>query len=112
MQGRLAEVLLYRGRWNEAAEMAMSVITYSEASPLTRFPAVIALARLRQRRGDPAVEPLRVELSDFIQRVEEFQRLAPYACLKVGQAWLTGDDSAPVEPYRTGENVGRPDCTK
>lgn len=93
MQGYLAEALLCLGRWDEAAETALLVIGRADASPLLRFPAVMALAQLRQRRGDPAVEPLRAELKAFAEQVEEFQRVAPYACLEAERAWLAGGDT-------------------
>jgi DNA-binding CsgD family transcriptional regulator len=96
MRGHLAEVELYLGRWDEAAETTLLVVDQEDATPLLRFPAVVALARLRQRRGDPNLEPLLSELDTFIARVDEAQRLAPYACLQAERAWLKSEDAAPT----------------
>jgi predicted ATPase/DNA-binding CsgD family transcriptional regulator len=94
MRGWLAELLVRRGRWNEAGEVALSVVGNSQAAPLIRFPAVAALARLRIRRGDPAAEPLVAELSGFLKAGMEAPRLASYAVLVAERAWLGQHDVA------------------
>jgi DNA-binding CsgD family transcriptional regulator len=92
----LAETLLARGRWDEAADYATAVTTLDNASPLLRAPAVTALARLRLRRGDPGLDALVTELTAFLDRCQEFPRLVPFACLKAEQAWQRGEDPAAV----------------
>lgn len=87
MRGYLADVHLRQGRWEEAAEIAHLVLANDEAAPLARYPALLVLARLRTRRGDPAGELL-VELERFLETGIELQRLAPYATLMAERAWL------------------------
>ena len=53
MQGWLAETLLRLGRWTEAADKAGEIVDAENVSPLMRYTSVLALARLRLRRGDP-----------------------------------------------------------
>ena len=86
--GTLAELLLRQGRWDEAADAAAPVVTNDSATPLVRFPAVMATARLRLRRGDPDAEPLFAELWRFLERSMELPRLALYASLMAERAWL------------------------
>jgi len=88
MQGWLAETLLRQGLWNEAADRAGEIVDADNVSPLMRYTSVLALARLRLRRGDPELEPLLAELKDFTASNGEVQRLAPYATLLAERAWL------------------------
>ena len=92
MRGWRAELLLQQGRWNEAAEEALRVLGNDSATPLVRYPAAVALARLRLRRGDPTAGELLEELSAFLDKGMELQRLAPYACLMAERAWLGEGD--------------------
>ena len=88
MRGWRAELLLRQGQWQEAANEALQVVGNGHASPLMRYPAVVALARLRLRHGDPEIEPLLAELLQFLGRGMELQRLVPYAALIAERAWL------------------------
>ncbi len=90
MRSWQAEVLLRIGHWDEAAVIAQQVLGNPEATPLARFPACVALARLRARRGDPAGD-LFGEIEGYLVRGRELQRLAPYAVLQAERAWMTAD---------------------
>lgn len=87
MRGEQAELLLNAGRWNEATQVASLVVDNVNAPPLSRFPAVMVLAVLRTRRGEPA-DALLQELKRFLDKGMELQRLAPYAQLIAERAWL------------------------
>jgi len=87
MRGCLAEVHLRQGRWDDAAATAHLVLANDDAAPLARYPANLALAKLRTRRGDPA-DDLLIELAGFLETGMELQRLAPYAALMAERAWL------------------------
>ena len=93
MKGLLAELHVRQGRWDEAAQHAQSVVENSETPPLSRHPAVAALAKLRLRRGEDGFNPLFEALRRFLERGMEPQRLAPYATIKAERAWLGEDDS-------------------
>ncbi|MER9861115.1 AAA family ATPase [Mesorhizobium sp. M0185] len=88
MRGVLAQLLLRQGQWEEAAGEALEVIANDQATMLVRYPAVVALAKLRIRRGDPSAEPLFAEMTKFLDKGLELQRLAPYAALMAERAWL------------------------
>jgi DNA-binding CsgD family transcriptional regulator len=93
MGGWRAEVLVRQGEGDEAAAQAQRVLANESASPLMRWPALLALARLRTRRGDSA-DDLLAELRAFLDRGLELQRLAPYATLLAERAWLGRGDRA------------------
>ncbi|UVK57012.1 LuxR C-terminal-related transcriptional regulator [Mesorhizobium sp. AR02] len=88
MRGVRAQLLLRRGCWDEAAAEALDVIANDRATALVRYPALVALSRLRIRRGDPSAEPLLAEMKQFLQKGTELQRLLPYAAVIAEQAWL------------------------
>jgi DNA-binding CsgD family transcriptional regulator len=88
MRAWQSELLLRTGRWEEAANAAFAVLNNPHATPLARFPAALALARLRTRRGDNEAG-LFAQLEDFLIRGAELQRLAPYAVLRAEAAWIT-----------------------
>lgn len=88
MGGVLAQLRLRQGRWEEAAAAALDVVGNDQATALVRYPALVALAKLRVRRGDPDTVPLFQEMARFLDKGGELQRLAPYAVLMAERAWL------------------------
>lgn len=93
MRGWLAEVLLRQGLWAEAAEAALPVVGDEQAQGLMRITTLLAVGRLRLRRGDPALEPLIEEARRFLDTNMELQRLAPFAALCAERAWLGRGDA-------------------
>jgi len=85
----LAHALLLQGRWDEAAAAAHAVIAEPKATVIARIAALVALGRLRARRGDPGVW----------SALDEARDLA--ACAGAGRfhvaraeaAWLEGRDA-------------------
>jgi DNA-binding CsgD family transcriptional regulator len=109
MRGSLAELLSNEGRWDEAAQAALLVVESEGTASLMRYPSVVALARVRMRRGDPEVKPLLDELATFLEKCAEAPRLGAYAVLVAEYAWLTQADSAPALSllHQAAEAVGR-----
>jgi ATP/maltotriose-dependent transcriptional regulator MalT len=90
MRAWQSELLLRTGSWEAAAAAAALVLDNPQATPSSRFPAALSLARLRARRGDDT-ESLVRQLDDYLVRGGELQRLAPYAVLRAEAAWINGD---------------------
>ncbi|TGQ74977.1 helix-turn-helix transcriptional regulator [Mesorhizobium sp. M00.F.Ca.ET.186.01.1.1] len=88
MRGVRAQLLLRIGQWDEAATEALEVLADAHATVLVRYPALVALSRLRVRRGDPSAEPLLAEMKRFLDKGAELQRLLAYAAVIAEQAWL------------------------
>lgn len=108
MQGWLAETLMRLGQWTEAADKAGEIVDAENVSPLMRYTSVLALARLRLRRGDPDLEPLLAELKAFTLSNGEVQRLAPYATLLAERAWLgLGDRAGALEAIICAQSLIR-----
>ncbi|WP_052351937.1 ATP-binding protein [Deinococcus pimensis] len=82
---------LYQGRWKEAADTSLSVLARSETAATSRIMALVALGRLRTRRGDPQAWDALDEALVMADRTGTLQRLAPVRAARAEAAWLSGD---------------------
>ena len=89
MQAWQALVNMYLGRWRVAGEQALQHL-HCPAAP-DRLTALVALGRLRTRRGDSGAD----EALDLAQGLADqnatLQSVAPVRCARAEAAWLTGD---------------------
>jgi DNA-binding CsgD family transcriptional regulator len=90
-----ASALMDRGRWDEAAEAITLSLRYS-GQQLSRVWALLALALLRARRGDPGSRELLDEALGLVTG-ETPQKLVPTALVSAEVAFLAGDE----EPARS-----------
>lgn len=91
MQAWRARARFEQGAWTEATEEAASVLGKSGTSAVTRLPALVVLAHVRLRRGDPAAWPLLDEARDLAGRTAELQRIGPTAAARAESTWLQGN---------------------
>ncbi len=89
-----AELSLASGRWDDAARDAQAVIGHPAVAPVTKIPALVTLARLRLRRGDPDSETPLSEAHGLALPTRELQRIGPVLAALAERAWLRAD-SAP-----------------
>lgn len=82
---------LYLGRWSEAAEAAVAVLNRPSAAAISRIMALVALGRLRARRGDPEVWVTLDEALELADRTATLQRIAPARSARAEAAWLAED---------------------
>jgi DNA-binding CsgD family transcriptional regulator/tetratricopeptide (TPR) repeat protein len=86
----LALVLLYRGRWDDAAGLAQQVLAAGPEA-IARISALIVLGRLRARRGDPGVDDVLDEALELSRPGGHLQRLGHVHAARAEAAWLAGD---------------------
>lgn len=93
----LAHLRLLQGRWDDADSAARLVLDAPQATPLARFWALVASARLRARRGDPGVWVALDEALDLAATGGVQMQLS--CCrARAEAAWLEGrDDDAARE---------------
>ena len=84
----LAHALLLQGRWDEAAAAANAVIAAPKATVIARIAALIALGRVRARRGDPGVWNALDEARDLAADSGP----GHFHVARVEAAWLEGRD--------------------
>jgi DNA-binding CsgD family transcriptional regulator len=87
---------LHRGRWTEAAETAGALLRDPLLPADRRLFAVVAVALVRARRGDPGAWPLLDEAVDLLADARQPQRLAIVGTARAEAAWLGGDAAAVV----------------
>ncbi len=89
---------LYRGRWARAGELATAVIASPARQTIGGIMALLALGRLRTRRGDPDAWEALDEAVEMAERTATLQRVGPVRAARAEAAWLEGDlDRAAAE---------------
>ncbi len=91
MEASLALVNLYRGRWDEAGTHANRLVEKDASGSTNRVAALVALGRLRTRRGDPGTREVLDEALSLATQSGTLQRIAPVRCIRAEAAWLAGD---------------------
>jgi len=87
----LALCRMLTGRWDEAAGFASAVVSSEHDSSMSRLMALLALGRLRTRRGDPGADAVLDEALTLASGSGTLQRLAPTACARAEAAFARGD---------------------
>ncbi|HSQ10437.1 MAG TPA: AAA family ATPase [Burkholderiaceae bacterium] len=90
----LALCTLLRGRWDEAGAVANEVLARTDEGNIARIMALLALGRLRLRRGDPGADLVLDEARLLADRSKTLQRLAPTCCVRAEAAFGQGDLAA------------------
>jgi DNA-binding CsgD family transcriptional regulator len=86
-----AQANLEQGRWLEAGEDALAVLSKPHAAAPMRIPALITLGRLRVRRGDPDIQSVLDEARDRALPTGELQRIGPVSAARAEAAWWRGE---------------------
>lgn len=87
----LALCHLWRGRWDDAARLASEVAEHAGQRTTSRVMALVALGRLRVRRGDPGAAEVLDEALALAQASGTLQRLAPVHAARAEAALARGD---------------------
>ncbi len=92
---------LAQGRWVDAADTAASILNGPPSSVLTpRHSALVVLALVRARRGDPGYWPLLDEALELARASGDLQMVAPVAAARAEAAWLEGRPEVVAEETR------------
>ena len=86
----LAAIHVYRGRWDEGASLAQEVLA-EDVSTISRITALVALGRVRARRGDPGANEVLGEALELSLPGGHLQRLGHVYAARAEAAWLAGD---------------------
>lgn len=85
-----ALVWMYRGRWTEASGTAHVVLADRRSPVIARITALIALGRVRARRGDPAVWEALHEAQELAGNTGTLQRVALMQAARAEAMWFEG----------------------
>ena len=96
----LALCELYRGRWDDAAQRAGRVAGSPFLAATSRVMALVALGRVRQRRGDPGAAEALDEALRLAAPSASLQRVGPVRAARAEAAFARGDvDAAAAEAH-------------
>jgi DNA-binding CsgD family transcriptional regulator/tetratricopeptide (TPR) repeat protein len=96
LRGWRAMVWLDQGELPRAEQEAQEICSRSYAAEMYRFPALIALARLRIRRGDQDADIPLEAARRLAAGIAEPQRAVYIAMIVAEEAWLLNDAAAPA----------------
>jgi DNA-binding CsgD family transcriptional regulator/tetratricopeptide (TPR) repeat protein len=88
LRGWRTMIRLDQGDWVSAEEEALEICRRTYAADVYRFPALITLARLRVRRGDPDAETPFESARRLSTAMAELQRSVYVAMIVAESAWL------------------------
>jgi len=80
-----------RGEWDAAEADARWALGRPQTPGISTLPALIILARVQVRKGDPAAPETLAEAWELARRTGELQRMSPAASGRAEYAWLRGD---------------------
>jgi DNA-binding CsgD family transcriptional regulator len=104
-----ARLELNEGNWTQAAETASIVLRIPRTSTTPRINALVVLALVRARRGDPDVRPLLEEARSLALPTNELPRVGPVAAALAEVAWLDGETVAVAAAAADGLSLA-PGC--
>ncbi|HMK12971.1 MAG TPA: helix-turn-helix transcriptional regulator, partial [Acidimicrobiales bacterium] len=103
-----ATALVDAGRFDEAVETAKAVFAIDESSRRHRVWPLVAMARVRSRRGEANALELLDEALVVAERLEEPQLICPTRAARAEAAWLTGDLDLGAKEARVGLDLVPP----
>jgi DNA-binding CsgD family transcriptional regulator len=95
----LAAIHVYSGRWDEGASLAQQVLD-GQVSTISRITALVALGRVRARRGDPGADEVLDEALALSLPGGHLQRLGHVRAARAEAAWLVGDRDRTIAEAR------------
>lgn len=81
----------FTGEWHAAMTAAYDVAREPEVETFTRVVALLALGRIRARRGDSGADVALDEALALAEPTRSLQRLGPVRAARAEAAWLAGD---------------------
>lgn len=87
----LALTRLHRGDWPGAERLAAETLRQDKVSTVSRIMALVALGRIRARRGEDGAGKVLDEALNLAQPTGTLQRLAPVRLARAEAAWLAGN---------------------
>lgn len=94
VQAWLGLCRMWRGAWDEAAALALEVTSRAGTLEMSRLMALLALGRLRVRRGDPGAAEALDDALALAASSQTLQRTGPTHAARAEAAFMRGDLAA------------------
>jgi DNA-binding CsgD family transcriptional regulator/tetratricopeptide (TPR) repeat protein len=95
LEAAMSDILVEKGRYAEAEQLASASVALDRTDPPDRWQALVALARVRMRRGED-VSALLEEAEELARRMGSLAMRAPLVAARAERAWLIGGDTTAV----------------
>jgi DNA-binding CsgD family transcriptional regulator len=95
-----ARMHLERGDWQAATDDALGIIQHPRAATISKIPAMVVLALVRARRGDPEVDRPLEEARKLALPTGEMQRIGIVTAARAEAAWLKGRGEEALDEVR------------
>ena len=100
MSAYRCDLALASGDWDRATELAGAILHAEVVTSLNRIPALVALGRIRARRGQPGALEALDEARQLALPMDMFQKYGLIGAARAEAAWLRGDIEATVAEAR------------
>ena len=100
MTAMRARANLALGDWPAATEDALAITQHPRAAIISKIPALVVLAQVRARRGDPHVARSLDDARDLALPTGEMQRIGLVVAARAEAAWLDGRPETVLEELR------------
>ena len=100
MSAYRCDLALARGDWDRATELAGAILHAEVVTSLNRIPALVALGRIRARRGQPGALEALDEARQLALPMDMFQKYGLIGAARAEAAWLRGDIEATIAEAR------------
>ena len=104
--GRLAQLRMEQGRLRDAETIARGVLKLDRLTLLMKLPALIVLARVRLRLGEPDAAELGAKALQDAMATDESQYIVPALTSLIEAAWLDDKPRVAAEHLERLTNVG------
>tara|TARA_R110002096_G_scaffold161007_2_gene327347 strand:+ start:25201 stop:27846 length:2646 start_codon:yes stop_codon:yes gene_type:complete len=104
--GRLAQLRMEQGRLRDAETIATGVLKLDRLTLLMKLPALIVLARVRIRLGEPDAHELADKALQDALATDESQYLVPALFNLIELAWLEDKPNSAAEHLQRLTNIG------
>jgi DNA-binding CsgD family transcriptional regulator/tetratricopeptide (TPR) repeat protein len=94
LRGWRAMIKVDQGEWADVEEETIAMCIQTAAPDVYRFPALIALARIRVRRGDPDADAPLAAAQNLARSLSELQRSVYIATTLAEHAWLNASEQS------------------
>jgi DNA-binding CsgD family transcriptional regulator/tetratricopeptide (TPR) repeat protein len=95
LEAAMSDILVEQGRYVEAEELAGASVALDRTDPPDRCQALVALARIRMRRGED-VSALLDEAEQLARRMGHLGMRTPVAVARAEEAWMADTNGAGI----------------
>ncbi len=107
LKGCRAQSLLLQGRWDEASDLCLEMLSRPRISPVNQLNPLIVLGTIRGRRGQDGAWELLDQALDLAERTGEAPWIVPARAARAELFWLAGQPGPAAQEAQLACESGR-----